>query len=63
MMRKTCAPSEDRQRQRWALPSPVSTLNALRQEARRRDLDADELAEAILANVVADNLYAAIVDR
>lgn len=52
-----------RGRARRNLPLPISTLDSLRYEARRRGLDADELAEMILRNVVADDLFAAIVDR
>jgi len=38
-------------------------LDALRSEARQRRMHADELATAILSAVVADGLYAAILDR
>lgn len=45
------------------LPLPIGVLDALRSEAHRRGLETDELAEAILKNVVTDDLYAAVIDR
>jgi hypothetical protein len=35
----------------------------LRSEARRRGLGADELASQILANVIADDLFLAVLER
>ena len=39
------------------------TVDQLRSEARRRRVRADELASAILANVIADTLFLAVLDR
>jgi hypothetical protein len=39
------------------------TIDQLRIEARRRRLRADELASQILANVIADDLFLAVLDR
>jgi hypothetical protein len=38
------------------------SVDQLRAEAKRRGMRADELASAILSNVVADNLFAAVID-
>jgi hypothetical protein len=50
-------------RPRRSLALPVAVLDALRGEARRRGVDAADLAEAILKNVVSDDLFAAVIDR
>ena len=39
------------------------TVDKLRSEAKRRGLRADELASVILANVVADDLFLAVLDH
>jgi hypothetical protein len=39
------------------------TIDQRRSEARRRRMRADELASAILANVIADDLFLAVLDR
>jgi hypothetical protein len=41
----------------------IHQIDRLRSEARRRGVRADELASEILANVVADDLFAAVVDH
>jgi hypothetical protein len=42
---------------------PVRGIDELRFEARRGRMHADELAVAILQNVVTDDLFAAVIDR
>ena len=42
---------------------PVRGVDELRFEARRGRMHADELAVAILQNVVTDDLFAAVIDR
>jgi hypothetical protein len=42
---------------------PVSIARDLKSEARRRGIGADELVGRILANVVVDNLFAAVIDH
>ena len=42
---------------------PTHTVDQLRSEARRRGLRADELASAILSNVITDDLVKAVIDH
>jgi hypothetical protein len=42
---------------------PAQALADLRHEARRRGIDAGEFAASILCAVVADQLFAAVIDR
>ena len=39
------------------------TIDLLKSEARRRRMRADELASQILSNVIADDLFLAVLDR
>ena len=52
-----------RRERRASITLPIRLVDQLRTEARRRGLHRDELAEAIIANVVADDLFAAVIDR
>jgi hypothetical protein len=63
MMRKVCGTCEERHHVPLQIQMQRRTLEALRLEARRRGGRADELAAAILRNVVSDDLYAAVIDR
>jgi hypothetical protein len=63
MMRKVCGTREAVREGRSSISLPVRVVDQLRTEARRRGLHRDALAEAIIANVVADDLFAAVIDR
>ena len=58
------APKGSQPKQRPAsIRLPVRGVDELRFEARRGRMHADELAVAILQNVVTDDLFAAVIDR
>jgi hypothetical protein len=46
-----------------ALRLPIGTARQLRAEAERWGVKVEEMASAILANIVADDLFAAVIDR
>jgi hypothetical protein len=50
-------------RRRIRLPLPAEVLMELRSEAKRRDLDYEVMIIQLLTVVVADDLYAAVLDR
>ncbi len=54
---------QQRRERRASIIVPVQIVIELRVEAKRRRMMVDELAAQILKNVVADDLYAAVIDR
>jgi hypothetical protein len=52
-----------RRQAKLTISMPPNALADLRHEARRRNMDAGELAASVLRAVVADQLFAAVIDR